>query len=86
MKAIASDHLQKFYYSNRRIKEKRTQKLQTRKVKDSICAAEINKVYSSAIKALMLVVLSKVILEKVVSGFDKNIVELVRRVHFVILK
>jgi hypothetical protein len=40
MKAITSDHLRKFYYSNRHIKEKRTRELQTKKVKDRICAAE----------------------------------------------
>jgi hypothetical protein len=40
MKAIISNHLRKFYYSNRRIKENRTQEFQARKVKDRICAAE----------------------------------------------
>jgi hypothetical protein len=40
MKAITSDHLRKFYYSNRYIKEKRTRELQTRKIKDMIWATE----------------------------------------------
>jgi hypothetical protein len=69
-------------------------------LKDDLCRVEIingNLFYSSAIKALVLVVLSKVFLEEVGNGLGKHIVatplwawlmslEPVRRVHFVFLR
>jgi hypothetical protein len=71
--------IQKGISKRKRLKNSKPERSRTRLVllKDDLCRVEINKdslFYSLAIKALALVVLSRVFLEEVVNGLDKHIV------------